>query len=115
MPLTSKKKENEILITFQAIIDNSKQLYHVIDRIGEGYALCMYKLGPRRKSIRKSRANLPPPNYDYPEGERLETYVHTMKLKSPWAKEKNHTTTLFIIHNPASDSDSMSTSDAPMI
>lgn len=115
MPVTWKKKENEITINFQAIIPNDKDLKHLEDRIGKGFALCIYKMVQRSIAKRKSKAALPPPNYGFPEGERLVTFSHTIALEYPWVKDRDHITSLVILHNPAADSDSMVTSDAPML
>ena len=113
MPITWENKENEITITFQAVIGNDQDLVHTHDRIGTGYALCIYKLVPKRISAGKSKT--PPAPTDFKEGEKLETIVHTMDLKYDWKKDEDHITSLVILHNPAADEDSMSTSEAPMM
>jgi hypothetical protein len=103
MPLTWQADQNKITLTFQAEIYNNQTLEHIYDRIGPGFTLCIYKVIEDDKIQRK---NL-----------ELITRVHDLSLPLPWNEESypDHITTLVLLHNPSSDSDSMATSDAPTI
>ncbi len=101
--MTWKDQPSKITIAFQVILYNNQKISHFANRMGDGYALCMYKIEQDPKIPRES--------------ERLESHYAEICLQKPWLDldYDNHVTSLMIIHNPASDSDSMSTSDAPML
>lgn len=103
MPLTWASDPRKITITFLAEIYNDQTLDHALDRVGDGYVLCMYHLSDDPKILRKKL--------------HLEKHVHEIVLSEDWlqAEYPDHVTTLVLLHNPGSDHDSMRTSDTPTI
>jgi hypothetical protein len=109
MPMTSNDKKI-ITITFQAEIYKHQDIEHVEDRTGKGYALSLFKVFDSNTKPTKEKVSPIVPDF----GKKLITRVHHIKLDENWDKVENHVTSLLLLHNPAADSDSMVTSDAPM-
>lgn len=101
MPLTWVTDPKKITITFQAEIYNNQILVHKADRIGNGYALCIYEIIENEEENREKM--------------QLSKETHTLNLPKIWddISYEDHLTTLVIMHNPSADSDSMATTDAP--
>jgi hypothetical protein len=93
----------KITLLFHLILFNDQTIKSDVDRTGPGYALSLFKIYSDPKIKRESQ--------------RLEKVRRDIDLTVPWndPDHENHVTTLMILHNPAADSDSMATSDAPMI
>ncbi|MEJ2596128.1 MAG: hypothetical protein P8100_13625 [bacterium] len=101
MPITWDADRKKITITFQAEIYDNQSLNPAYDRIGDGYALCIYKV---KEDTTTPRDKL-----------KLKKYTHHLKLEKDWDDDKHpdHITTLILLHNPTADNDSMTTADAP--
>jgi len=103
MPLRWANDPQKITLLFQVILYNDQKIEPLVDRTGPGYALSLFNIHTDPKIKRESQ--------------HLEKVKWDVDLTVPWddPSHENHVTTLMILHNPAADSDSMATSDAPMI